>query len=623
MQPRSLAIYKNRPALVTETDEKIRITTQNGEDLRVRPKDLQLLHPGPASLSELETLPKGDLRGAWELLQTEASFTLKEMAELAFDEWSPCSAWAAWLSLQEGLYFKGSADAVRCCSAGEIEKKEELKKREELESGERETFINMLKESLKNKTPLPAAIDRKTAERQLADVEALALGKSEKSRTLKELGREENPEWAHEVLLASGLWTPFVNPYPTRLGLNLSSPAAVPPPFPEEERIDLSALPAWAVDNSWSDDPDDALSWDFSGTKKILWVHVADPAASIGPEDPAEREARSRGSTLYLPEGVYRMLAQEILPVYALGLQKISPALSFKMTLGKEGGIEETEIFPSLVKVKRIDYAEADRLAAEDENWTALFRWAEQNEERRLDTGAVLIDFPEVHIHADIPDKKVSIESIPSRRSAEVIRECMILAGEGAAAWALRRQIPFPYIGQEEGGEFPRKRLEGLAGAFQIRRLMRPRSITTKPQVHWGLGLDHYSQVTSPLRRYTDLAAHQQIRAFLRKEPPLTEEELGRRLIEAEISAQTAAKAERASRLYWTAVYLSEQTGSSWEGIALEKKSGPGSHWAVYIPVLGLETSCALNRDTEPNEILKLKLSQVRIGSAKIVFIQE
>jgi exoribonuclease-2 len=623
MQPRSLVIYKNRPALVSETGEKIRVTTQNGEDLRVRPKDLQLLHPGPASLSELEPPPKGDLKGAWELLKGEDSFTLKEMAELAFDEWSPCSAWAAWLSLREGLYFTGTADALSCCSAEDIERKEERKKREEQEAEERGAFIETLKESLKNKTPLPASVDRSTAERQLADVEALALGKSEKSRTLKELGREENPEWAHEILLASGFWTPFVNPYPARLGLDLSSPAAVPPPVPEEDRVNLSDLPAWAVDNSWSDDPDDAVSWDFSGPKKIIWVHVADPAASIGPEDPAEREARARGSTLYLPEGVYRMLADETLPVFALGIKTISPALSFKMTLNEEGGIEETEIFPSLVKVNRIDYAEAGRLAGEDENWAALFRWAGQNEERRLDTGAVLIDFPEVHIHADIPGKKVSIEPVPSRRSADVIRECMILAGEGAAAWALRRQIPFPYAGQEEGGEFPRKRLEGLAGAFQIRRLMRPRSITTKPRVHWGLGLDHYSQVTSPLRRYTDLAAHQQIRAFLRKEPPLTEEELGRRLGEAEISTQAIARAERASRLHWTAVYLSEQTGSSWEAIVLEKKSGPASHRPVYIPALGLETSTALNRDTEPNEIIKLKLSQVRIGGAKIVFIQE
>jgi hypothetical protein len=49
-----------------------------------------------------------------------------------------------------------------------------------------------------------------------------------------------------------------------------------------------------------------------------LWVHVADPAASVLPGSPADIEARSRGTTLYLPEGASRMLGEEVLSLFVL-----------------------------------------------------------------------------------------------------------------------------------------------------------------------------------------------------------------------------------------------------------------------------------------------------------------
>jgi len=96
-----------------------------------------------------------------------------------------------------------------------------------------------------------------------------------------------------------------------------------------------------------------------------------------------------------------------------------------------------------------------------------------------------------------------------------MVRECMLLAGEGAGLWCLQRNLPVPYIMQETG-DLPDETFEGIAGYYQLRRCMRPRSLSTRPGQHSGLGLDTYIQVTSPLRRYTDLLAHLQIRAVLR-----------------------------------------------------------------------------------------------------------
>jgi hypothetical protein len=46
--PHSLVVYKNRPAIVRETaGDKIHIELANGELVKVREKDVELIHPGP------------------------------------------------------------------------------------------------------------------------------------------------------------------------------------------------------------------------------------------------------------------------------------------------------------------------------------------------------------------------------------------------------------------------------------------------------------------------------------------------------------------------------------------------------------------------------------------------
>ena len=200
-----------------------------------------------------------------------------------------------------------------------------------------------------------------------------------------------------------------------------------------------------------------------------------------------------------------------------------------------------------------------------------------------------------------------------------MVRECMLIAGEGAAKWALHRRLPFPYVTQEVG-DLPNEPLPGLAGAYQLRRCMHPRSLSTKPGAHSGLGLDTYTQVTSPLRRYTDLLAHQQIRAFLRNESPLSEDEVLLRLAAGEAASNVTMQAERMSRNHWTAVYLSDKKGSCWDAVALERRGG---RTLFIIPALGLETQVALKQNVEPNELVSLTLAQVKIPELEITFVAE
>jgi exoribonuclease-2 len=163
----------------------------------------------------------------------------------------------------------------------------------------------------------------------------------------------------------------------------------------------------------------------------------------------------------------------------------------------------------------------------------------------------------------------------------------------------------------------PSEPLPGLAGSYQLRRCMRPRRLSAQPGRHGGLGLGEYTQVTSPLRRYTDLLAHQQIRAVLSGKTPLTTEGVLERAAAGEIAAQAAVQAERASRLHWTMVHLSRMAGSEWDAVVVERKGGRAT---VIIPDLALETQVAVAGDAAINDSIRLAVKTVKIPELEAIF---
>jgi len=517
------------------------------------------------------------------------------------------------------LYFYGNIGSITPRSKEEVISEESKRAAVRLESGERMQFLDRLKACVKN--PANNKLLPEDA-RYLQDVEALAFGKSIKSKTMRDLTLSETPEDAHLLLLKTGFWTGMVNPHPNRFGVSLSSASVCPAPPPEELRRDLCHLPAFAIDSPWSNDPDDAVSIETEEGKSILYVHVADPAASISFDSPQEKEARDRGATLYLPEGAIRMLATDVIPIFALGLSEKSFALTFKMTVDNDGMVLDTEIFPSVVKVRRMTYEEADRVMdtekgadqADASALRALFSLSQKIYKRRIAYGAVNIDLPDVHI--TVENEKIEVTPIIDYRSSFLVKECMIAAGEGAGNWAAGKGLPFPYISQEV--EIQGKVLGGFAGSMQLRKCMRPRTLSVKPGRHQGLGLDTYTQVTSPLRRYTDLLAHIQIRAFLRGSKTLSSDDVSARLGFSEAGTTAAVHAERASENHWKMVYLSDKKDSVWDAVAVENK---GNRWAVIIPQLALETQVFLQRNVSPNDKIKLILKSANIAKGEAVFL--
>ena len=93
----SLVLYKGHPALVkTEEEDRLSIEISGTETKRVRPKDIQLLHPGPMrDLKVIEQAPEAtEMETVAELLRGNPC-SLRELAELMFESFSPTTAWAA------------------------------------------------------------------------------------------------------------------------------------------------------------------------------------------------------------------------------------------------------------------------------------------------------------------------------------------------------------------------------------------------------------------------------------------------------------------------------------------------------------------------------------------------
>jgi exoribonuclease-2 len=124
---------------VARAGEKLVIEMQDGKQIKVRPKDVTRLHPGPVKrLNELGSLT-GEVELAWEIMSESAGdpaihHDLQELAELIYGEYTPATAWAAWTWLDDGLYFEGSVDDLSARSPAEVARARETREARETEA---------------------------------------------------------------------------------------------------------------------------------------------------------------------------------------------------------------------------------------------------------------------------------------------------------------------------------------------------------------------------------------------------------------------------------------------------------------------------------------------------------
>jgi len=602
----ALLLYKSQPAKLVRLGDKIEIDLlSQPQSKRVRPKDISCLHPGPFTELKLLTPNPDDLEEARSLLSGEET-TLEEIAELVFNQTTASAIWSAWQIVTGGVHFHGSPHRIKARSDEEYNQEKERRAAKKARHESWQAFVERVEKK--------AVIDSDRA--FLTEIENLALERGTESRLLQHLGRQQSRENAHALLLELDFWKASFNPYPQRLELSADEfsvqQSQEPQALADEKRLDLTELTAFAIDDDDSNDPDDAISFDG----RRLWIHIADVASVISVDSPVDEIARERAATLYLPEITQTMLPRSLTDKLGIGLQEISPALSFALEVDENGTILDLEIIPSRIRVTRLSYNEAEKLLTDNHELAKILSITKAHREQRLKTGAIEIDLPECKIKA--AGDRITITPLPNLKSRNLVSEAMLMAGAACAQYAKKHELPMPHAGQVPPNEMPETYdLPTLVAMFAKRRSMRPGRLSCSPQPHFGLGLDAYIRVTSPLRRYLDLVAHQQIRLHLAGLPTLDKNQITTRIAAVSSTSNRIRQAERLSNRHWTLVFL--QQHPDWQGLGIVVAEW-GRKSLLLIPELALEIEQSVTGNQAPGTHLQLSSPRVNLPYLEVFF---
>lgn len=624
----SVVLYKQHVAVVSEmADGKILLQAEDKSvsDKRVREKDVILLTEGPVkNLSAVlqASVPDIDFSIAGDFF-SEAK--LDEIIELFYGKLKSEQIWNAWCAISRSPYFLCSVPtaAIRVRSQQEVDELQQREKEKENEAALYDSFIVAIKTFLKNNpagknTDLNGNAglngdDKKKYAKFFQELENVAYNKTTKSKILVDLKIKQSPDNAHALLLQSGYWSPEKNPFPQRLEVPINdSKSDIDAPQYTKPVTDLTHLITYAIDNADSTDPDDSVAF-YDG---VLYVNIACPAETITHGSAADEAAKNRGTTLYLPELIARMLNGKAIEYFALGLNSECHALTFAITFDENFDPRDVKIFRSKIIVKRLTYEDAD--VKKDAELKSLFELSDKLFSRRIKNGGVSIKLPEIFVTVKKENEQsiVQIEPLKQNASSEMIREIMLITGEAGAMFAFKNGIPFQYISQEKPS-LPAKLAQGLAGEYQKRKAMRSRVVSTVPSKHFALGLSMYAQLTSPLRRYVDLISQQQILKFIDGEPLIDRETFLLHLSCADIAVRKANQASRLSKTHWILIYFLQHREETFEAVVLD---AIGNKLHLIIAQLAFELDMNAKVSHELNDTILLKITDVDIPNNKVGF---
>ncbi len=590
-------------------------------------------------------LDPSSLEIAWELLVEEGKGVDPEgMAMLLFSEANQFQCYAAHsLLFEDKLYFKQKGDKYEPRSIAQVAEIKHQQEVEKQKQQELEGFLSRVKERKTGVEVKWQISDRPRLEslERLATFGEEANGRAAAQETLAALGYGETSQAAFQLLVDLKIWNSHENLFLRRsqIPINFSNKVlevaqqclSSPPIDPDSQnRIDLTNLKVYTIDDESTQEIDDGLSLEYlADGRQKLWVHIADPTRLLAPGDDLDLEARKRTTTLYMPTGMVPMFPPELATgPMSLVQGQICCALSFAIILDETGAVTEYSIYPSFIKpTYRLTYEDVDEMLelgvqAEPEI-EAIAKWAECRLAWRQSQGAIGISMPEAVIKVIGDD--ITIKLLEDSRSRQLVAEMMILTGEVAARYGQAHNIPLPFRTQPQPELPPEEELmilpAGPVRSAAMRRCM-PRSETSiTPARHASLGLDTYLQVTSPIRRYTDLLAHFQIKAHLRGDQlPFTADEMKEVMLGVTSTAQEASLVERQTNRYWGLEYLRRNTAEVWQALMLRWLREDENLGLILLEELGLELAMRFQRSIELGDRLNVKVSYADPRQDRIEF---
>jgi exoribonuclease II len=647
-----------RLGIVERPDGKTRwfVVDERGQSHSLAPRQITYTVTGQTyKTSEITTfleeikpyLDPSSLEVAWELLVEDGeTITPDQMANLLFSESAAPPCYAAYCLLSDDkLYFKQKGDAYEPRTAAQVAERQHQLEVEALKAKGQQEFLTRVEQALKGEAVEWGRHDRQRLEglekyaALLADTVRTGVNYDSLARayppsasvleTMTMLGRPTTPQGAFQLLVDLGYWSPYENLFLRRSSIPIQFPHKVlevaqqrldfPPIDSDTNRLDLTHLKVYTIDDETTTEIDDGLSWEvLPDGRERLWAHIADPTRWLVPEDELDLEARKRGSTVYLPTGMIPMFP-ELLATGPMSLiqGRVCCALSFGVILGTSGVVEDYSIHTSLIKpTYRLTYEDVDemlqlRVQAEPEI-AAIASWSQRRKAWRYAQGAISITMPEATIK--VKGDEINIDILDDSPSRQVVAEMMILAGEVAARYGKAHNIPLPFRGQPQPELPPEEELlllpPGFVRACAMRRCMPKSEMSITPLRHAGLGLDTYTQATSPIRRYSDLLTHFQLKAHLRGEVlPFSAEQLKEVMMNVTSITQELTMVERQTNRYYALEYLRRHPEETWDVTVLMWLREDSNLALILLEDLGLQLPMTFKRSVNLGEQIVVKVS--------------
>jgi ribonuclease R len=417
-------------------------------------------------------------------------------------------------------------------------------------------------------------------------------------------------------------------------------------------REDWRALPLVTIDPPDAKDHDDAVHAepDSDPNNKgghIVTVAIADVAFYVRPGSALDRDALTRGNSVYFPDRVVPMLPERISnDLCSLVPGEPRGALAVRMVIAPEGRKRSHSFHRILMRsAAKLNYAQAQAaIDGHTDDTTGpllasvlkpLYEAYATVKRARDERDPLDLDIPERKILLK-PDGTVDRVIVPERLDAHrLIEEFMILANVAAAEMLEKKALPLIYRVHDEPTlekvhnlqeflktlDLPFAKSGALRPALFNRVLAEVKGHDSEPLVnevvlrsqaqaeysaenygHFGLNLRRYAHFTSPIRRYADLIVHRAlIRGLGLGEGALPETETMESLSEiaAQISVteRRAMKAERETADRLIAHFLADRIGASFQGRIsgvtraglFVKLSDTGADGLIPIRTLGTE----------------------------------
>jgi ribonuclease R len=396
------------------------------------------------------------------------------------------------------------------------------------------------------------------------------------------------------------------------------------------DREDLRKIPFLTIDPETARDFDDAVALEPFGAGHRVWVAVADVSHYVREGTPIDKEAQSRGCSVYLPNRAIPMLPEQLSGnICSLIAEQDRLAMVARIDLDGDANVVDADFSAALIHSRaRLDYPGVAAALGGDVRGKrrkyerhlptlhAMDALAVRLRERRRERGALDLDLPEVVVELDRDDARLVLDirrarrDPGERRAYSMIEEFMLLANEAVAASFQRRSEPaiwrihdapdadkleeFATLAERYGiainvetARTPRglqkvlERLRGLpaekALSFQLLRSLKQASYEVVNMGHFGLASPAYVHFTSPIRRYPDLVVHRLLKhrlaeqgkpagGFTALDGAPKLTELQKASADASFSERKAMEVEREVVALYRAYFLRDRVGDTFEG---------------------------------------------------------